>query len=121
MRTIEIDGITFELKSWDFLADGGFGVIKFLVPKGIFQYDGQNGAYCWRYEDDEQYDLVGASCSCFQVNGHSEDEFMRFTLMEIANAAAKFICSLPFSIEYQSKIELQKYLDDEPDNVFRNR
>ncbi|OBZ17108.1 hypothetical protein [Bacillus sp. FJAT-26390] len=121
MRTIEIDGIEFELQSWDFRSDGGLGVIKFLVPKGTFQYDGQNGAYCWNYEGDDQYDVVGASCHCFQVNGHSEDEFMRFSLWDVAYAAAKFITTLPKTEAYNSKLEYQKYADDDADEVFRNR
>lgn len=118
MRTIEIDNIKFELKSWDFRADGEFGMIRFLVPKGIFQYEDQNGAYCWRYEDDDQYDVVGASCPSFQVNGHSEDDFMRFSLWDVAYAAAKFITTLPKIEAYISKLEYQK---DDANEVFRNR
>ena len=112
MTTIEFNGIKFELLSWDFRIDGSYGRIKFLVPKGIYDYGDQNGAYCWAFKDDEKYDVVGASCSCFQVNGHSEDEFMHLSIWEIAYAAANFINSLPKTEIYQADLDLQEYMDD---------
>lgn len=117
MRTIEVDGITFELLSWDFRVDGTFGLIKFLVPTGVYDYGGDNGAYCWKHEDDKTYDVVGASCSCFQVKGHYEDQFMGHTLGEIAYAAAEFINSLPRTEAYQAELDYQKYVDDEDGRI----
>jgi hypothetical protein len=41
---------------------------------------------------------------------------MRFSLWDVADAAAKFINSLPKTSKYQSTLKFQKYLGEDEDD-----
>ncbi|WP_298843099.1 hypothetical protein [Clostridium sp.] len=93
MRQVSVKGVVFKLLSWDFVEDGDMGGIYFLVPKGIYNYvdGGNNGAYVWVDDKYPNYDRARAACSCFDVNGVTEERFMERTLQDIVQGAAEFV------------------------------
>ena len=96
-------GIEFEPLSWDFVCDGMWGKIYFLVPKGTFNPGTNNGAYALddfpssiisRFPNIEQdkHQLVHAATSCMVIGKDGEGDYCeRYKLKDILQAAADFI------------------------------
>ncbi|HBG26973.1 MAG: hypothetical protein A2Y10_15330 [Planctomycetes bacterium GWF2_41_51] len=55
---ITSNGIEFMPLNWDFVCDGNWGQISFLVPKGTFKAGTNNGAYALEGVPKEYGDLA---------------------------------------------------------------
>lgn len=85
---IKIDNVVFVPMKWDFLMDGTWGHIYFLVDRGIFEYGNNDGAYC--YEDkNSKCDIVHMATPCMEDGGNLE----KLVLSNIFKAAASEIVS----------------------------
>jgi len=80
------NGIEFEPLSWDFVCDGMWGKIFFLVPKGTFKPGMNNGAYALddfpssivsQFPSIEQakHQLVHAATSCMVIGKDGEGDY----------------------------------------------
>jgi len=101
-------GIEFRALSWNFVRDGMWGHIYFLVPKGTFESGANNGAYALQdvpastiseldYAGDfdwDKYQLVHAATPCMAIgeDGNGGDNCENYKLDDILQAAADFIC-----------------------------
>lgn len=104
---IKSNGIEFEPLSWNFVCDGMWGHIYFLVPKGTFEAGNNNGAYalqnvpsstiseldCAGDLDWEKYQLVHAATPCMVIGEDGDSDYCEnYKLDDILQAAADFIC-----------------------------
>lgn len=104
---IKSSGIEFEPLSWNFVCDGMWGHIYFLVPKGTFEPGTNNGAYALQdvpastiseldYAGDldwDKYQLVHAATPCMAIGEDGDgDNCENYKLNDILQVAADFIC-----------------------------
>jgi hypothetical protein len=105
--TIRSSGIEFMPLSWNFVCDGMWGHIYFLVPKGTFEPGTNNGAYALQdvpasviseieYAGDldwDKYQLVHAATPCMVIGEDDCGDYCEnHKLGDILQAAADFIC-----------------------------
>lgn len=99
-------GIEFMPLCWNFVCDGMWGHIFFLVPKGTFKPGANNGAYALQDVPDSfisfcnyagdldwpRYQLVHAATPCMVIGQDDGDNCEKHKLKVILQAAADFIC-----------------------------
>jgi hypothetical protein len=102
---ISSKGIEFEPFIWDFSCDGMWGRIFFLVPKGTFKPENNNGAYAddvpslfippsiCSYEQ-EKYQLVYVAVSCVPIGkDDTGDNCEKYELKNILQESANWIAT----------------------------
>ncbi|MBK5482987.1 hypothetical protein JFV29_14155 [Peribacillus sp. TH16] len=83
-RRFKIRNIEYEIDKWEFNVDGMFGHIHFTVPKGSYEYNANNGAYCSK--KDNEYDLIHVATPCFL----DEENAIEMSLSQIFKEAIAF-------------------------------